>query len=87
MLPCFLRDAVATVFQIYLLCMLVYAIVSWIPAWRGRWTEILARVIEPVLEPVRRVIPPMGGLDLSFLALFFVIQICVGLLRGQSCTY
>jgi len=63
------------VFRIYLLLMLAYAVVSWVPSLRGRWSDYLAMLVEPVLVPVRRVIPPMGGLDLSFLVVVIVLQL------------
>jgi len=34
-------------------------------------SQLLSRICEPLLSPVRRVIPPLGGLDLS--ALFVLI--------------
>jgi YggT family protein len=54
--------------------MLAYALVSWVPSLRGRWSDYVAMLVEPVLTPVRRIIPPMGGLDLSFLVVIIVIQ-------------
>ena len=30
---------------------------------------------EPALRPIRRFVPPLGGLDLSFLVLFVLIQL------------
>jgi YggT family protein len=35
----------------------------------------LYRATEPVLRPVRRIIPPIGGLDISFLVVILVAQI------------
>jgi YggT family protein len=70
---CAIWGIVETVFRVYLLLLIVYAVLSWIPSLRGRWSDYLAMAVEPVLLPVRRVIPPMGGLDLSFMAVFFVI--------------
>ena len=58
---------------------LIYAVVSGIPSLQGRWTTYVARIVEPVLLPVRRIIPPMGGLDLSFL----VVILLVGFVMGQ----
>jgi YggT family protein len=60
-------------FKIYLFAMLIYAVLSWVPSLRGRWSDYIAMIVEPVLVPVRRVIPPMGGLDLSFLVVMLVI--------------
>jgi YggT family protein len=75
---CSLWEVVFWIFRIYLLLMLVYAVVSWIPSIRGRWTEYVAMLVEPVLAPVRRVIPPLGGLDLSFIVVIVVLQLVVG---------
>ena len=60
-------------FQLYLILLFVYALLSWVPSLRGRWSDYLAMLIEPVLAPVRRVLPPLGGLDLSFMVVFFLI--------------
>ncbi len=35
--------------------------------------RVLNQITEPILKPIRRVIPPMGGLDLSPLIVFVVI--------------
>jgi YggT family protein len=71
---CTLAVICADVLKVYMLMLLVYAVVSWFPQLRGRWVYYLAIAIEPVLQPLRRVIPPLGGLDLSFLVLILVIQ-------------
>jgi YggT family protein len=65
---------------IYLI-MLPLALLSW---FRIRPGTVLARVqvflyraTEPVLRPVRRIIPPMAGLDLSFLVVILIAQFVV----------
>lgn len=61
--------------NVYTLLLLIYAVISWVPDLRrGRWVYYLASIIEPVLIPIRRIIPPMGGLDLAFLVLLLVLQ-------------
>jgi YggT family protein len=72
---CAIWGVVETIFKLYLLVLLVYAVLSWVPSLRGRWSDYVAMVVEPVLVPVRRVIPPLGMFDLSFLVVFFVITI------------
>ena len=86
MLPCVVWDIVAKIFQVYLLVLIVYAVVSWVPSIRGRWSDYVAMVVEPVLTPVRRVIPPLGGLDLSFLVLFIVLQLVIRLIANEPCS-
>jgi|HubBroStandDraft_1064217.scaffolds.fasta_scaffold16071_5 YggT family protein len=72
---CAVWSVVQTFFYVYLTLLFVYALLSWVPSLRGRWSDYLAMLIEPVLAPVRRVIPPLGGLDLSFMVVSFLILI------------
>jgi uncharacterized protein YggT (Ycf19 family) len=74
---CLIWDAVYYFFEAYILVMFLYAVVSWVPSLRGRWSDYVAMLVEPVLLPVRRVIPPIGGLDLSFLVVVIVLQVVV----------
>ncbi len=67
--------------------MLAYALVSWVPSLRGRWFDYVARVVEPVLIPVRRVIPPLGGLDLSFLIVILWLGYIMRSLPPAYCYY
>jgi YggT family protein len=67
---------------IYLyLIMLPTALLSWFRVEPGtnlaKVRYFLFRATEPVLRPVRRIIPPMGGLDISFIVVFLVLQIVV----------
>ncbi|MBV8343503.1 MAG: YggT family protein [Candidatus Eremiobacteraeota bacterium] len=77
-LTCDLARLLYYAVNIYTLLMFVYAVLSWIPDLRrGRWVYVLGSIIEPVLQPIRRVIPPMGGLDLAFLIVLLVLQLLV----------
>jgi YggT family protein len=66
--------------RLFWILMLVYAVISWIPSLQGRWSTYVARVVEPVLQPVRRIIPPMGGLDLSFLVVILLVGYIMNLI-------
>lgn len=74
---CLLAEAVNWLVWLYTILLFVYAVVSWIPDLRGRWVYSLGRLIEPVLQPVRKVIPPLGGLDLAFLVVILVLQFVI----------
>jgi YggT family protein len=75
--------------NIYTIVLFVYALLSWIPDLRGRWLYYLAAIVEPVLVPVRRIIPPIGGLDLAFLVVLLILQLlirpAIGNLVVNSC--
>jgi len=60
--------------RLYLFVLLIYVILSWVN--QGTFnpvSSLLAAIAEPVLRPLRKLIPPIGGLDLS--ALFALIGI------------
>ena len=40
-----------------------------------RVLDILNRATEPMLRPIRRLIPPMGGLDLSPMVLLLIVYV------------
>jgi YggT family protein len=84
---CELYRLVGQLLQIYSAVLLVYALLSWVPSIRGRWTQYVAMLVEPVLTPVRRIIPPIGGLDVSFIIVLIVVQLVAGeaLKSASSC--
>lgn len=60
--------------NIYSLLVVIYIIMSWFTSrTTNPVTRFLASVCEPILMPLRRVIPPLGPLDLSALILLMVI--------------
>ena len=67
--------------QIYVLILFLRAVLSWFPASVNSPLNPVRRfvvlVTEPVLAPFRRLIPPMGMIDISFLVAFIVVEIIV----------
>ncbi|MEZ5500599.1 MAG: YggT family protein [Steroidobacteraceae bacterium] len=54
---------------------LLYALLSLIaPGVPSPFGSLLASIAEPVLRPIRRIIPPLAGLDLSPLVALLLIQ-------------
>ena len=63
---------ITTILRFYIFALILYAILSWIaPGTYSPAAALLDSLCEPLLRPVRRVIPPLGGIDLS--ALFVII--------------
>ncbi|PNH85768.1 hypothetical protein C1M56_17945 [Vibrio diazotrophicus] len=54
--------------------LLLRAILSWVSQGRSPIEYVFHQLTEPMLAPIRRIIPPMGGFDLSVLVLFIVLQ-------------
>jgi YggT family protein len=84
--------AVHTVFQLanmtvwlYLVCIFIWVILSWLQSSYHPIAIFLGQLIEPVLRPARRLLPPVGGFDVSPLIvsiLLFAILIALGDLRA-----
>lgn len=66
---------IALVFWLYSISILVYVILSWIAqAQYSPVAALLHDIVTPVLNPVRRIVPLIGGLDLSPLLVLILIQ-------------
>jgi len=76
-------DIVIIVLDLYVWLLIASAILSWLIAFNvvntrnqfvSAGAEFLYRITEPVLAPIRRVLPSMGGLDLSPIVLILIIM-------------
>lgn len=67
-----LKVALQTMFTL----VLGYALLSWVQPGSPAYA-LLGRLTEPLLVPLRRLIPAVGGVDLSALALMLVLQIAL----------
>ncbi len=63
---------------------LIRVLLSWIPNLdRGNpLVQLLAQVTDPVLEPARRIIPPIGGLDISPIVVLLLLSFLQRLLNS-----
>ena len=70
------------VLRIYLFAMLLYWLTSFVsPGGYAPGVRLLSQLCEPILKPVRRIIPPIGQIDFSFLWVSIAIGALLVLLR------
>ena len=62
------------------LLLLVYVVLSFFISPFHPVRESLSRIVDPLLDPIRRVMPPMAGLDFSPLILWLLVRLLDGLL-------
>ncbi len=63
-------------FTVLFWAVILQAVLSWFnPDYRQPAVRLLHQLTEPLLRPVRRWLPPIGGLDLSPLALLLGLQL------------
>ena len=84
----FLR-LVHTVISIYIWMLIAQAILSWLVAFGvvNRYNRAVAtigdflwRITEPTLRPIRRVLPDLGGIDISPVVLILLLWFLDGLI-------
>ncbi|MDH5378250.1 MAG: YggT family protein [Gammaproteobacteria bacterium] len=76
-------------FGFFLLLIMVRMIMGMVRAdFKNPISQFIVKLTNPALVPLRRVIPPMGGIDTASVLLLFVLQalevFLIGAIRGHS---
>ena len=66
---------IRTLFDVITFAVIIDSILSFMLPPFHPVRSFLDRLVQPMLAPFRRIIPPIGGLDLSPIALLLVIQL------------
>lgn len=62
--------------NLFFYALLFQALLSWLrPGIFGPGSDILYRLTEPLVAPFQRRIPPVAGIDFSYMAVFIVIKL------------
>lgn len=76
-----IKRLIGLLFFAYTLMLLARILGSWFPQWQGHpIMRLVAQYTDPYLDLFKRVIPPLGPLDLSPVAALFGLQILEWLL-------
>lgn len=77
-------SVVVVLAQVMTLAIILRAILSWFPGARALApvVAVLDEATTPILRPFRRLVPPLGGLDLSPLLAILLIGVGESLLLG-----
>lgn len=71
-----LLEVVGLAYRVFFVLLLARALASWLPGTGPTYygiLRILRQLTDPILAPIRRLLPPIYGLDLSpLLALIFL---------------
>lgn len=77
-----LFQLVDTVITIYIWLLIIWAVLSWLVAFNVVNTsnrlvyvvgDFLNRITEPALRPIRRIVPNLGGIDISPMILILLL--------------
>lgn len=79
MIPIFIT-LIRSVAQILSVLIIIDAVLSFFLSPFHPVRETLGKILNPLYVPIRRVLPPMGGIDFSPLILIILIQVIESLL-------
>ena len=80
-----LVNVINAVFSVFYILLFASIILSWVrpdpyhPTW-GPIVRAINGVVNPILNPIRRVMPPMGGLDFSPIVVLLLARVLQGAL-------
>jgi YggT family protein len=75
-------DFCINLLSIYNIIILIRVITSWFPVdRRAEWYRLLWNITEPVLAPCRRLVGPIGMIDVSPMVALLLLQVATELLR------
>jgi YggT family protein len=61
--------------RFYSIALLIYILLSWFPGAReSQFGYFLSKICEPYLEPFRKIIPPIGMIDISPIVALLVLN-------------
>lgn len=79
----FVFELLQNIIQIYSWALIIYILMSWFPnARESSIGQFLARICEPYLEPFRKIIPPIGMIDISPIVAFIVLNLAISGLQS-----
>ena len=63
-------------FTVLTVAIIARALISWIdPGFRYQISQMLVDLTEPIIGPIRRVVPPLGMIDLSPIIALVLLQV------------
>jgi YggT family protein len=84
-------DFISLLLSLYIYVIIIYAVMSWLIAFnvvntRNQFVrtvlEFLYRITEPALQPIRRLLPNLGGIDISPIILWLIIVFIQNVVLG-----
>ncbi|PZX08035.1 YggT family protein [Psychrobacillus insolitus] len=63
---------------LYTYALIIYILMSWVPSiQQSSFGQLLGKICDPYLEIFRKVIPPLGMIDISPIVAIFVLQLAM----------
>ncbi len=73
-------DALRSLINIFFYAIIIQAIMSWVNTGYSPIAQILSKMTTPITKPFQRIIPPLGGMDISPIPAMISLQLLLILL-------
>ncbi|MCD8502488.1 MAG: YggT family protein [Bacillaceae bacterium] len=71
-----MRDLLIRILELYSFLVIAYILMSWFPnARQSTLGQFIGSLVEPYLAPFRRIIPPIGMIDISPIVAIFALRL------------
>jgi YggT family protein len=70
------------IFTLLTFAIIAHALLSWLPIDRygNPFVRVLDQIVAPILEPLRRVVPPIGMMDVTPIVALIILQVLQALI-------
>jgi YggT family protein len=84
--PSFILEILYNFLNIYMVILIVRILLSWFQTaeWAAQTIAFLSPITDPYLNVFRSIVPPLGGLDISPILAFLVLQLLQQLLAAGA---
>jgi YggT family protein len=65
------------IFTLFTFAIIAHALLSWFPIdrYNNPVVRVLDQIVAPILEPLRRIVPPIGMMDITPIVALIILQI------------
>ena len=65
------------IFTVFTFTIIAHALLSWFPIdrYNNPVARVLDQIVAPILEPLRRIVPPVGMMDITPIVALIILQI------------
>jgi YggT family protein len=68
-------DSLKSLVNLFFYAIIIQAIMSWVSTGHSPMTQVIHKITTPIIRPFQRIIPPMGGLDISPIPAMIALQL------------
>lgn len=72
-----IADALRSLLNLFFYAILLQAIISWVQHGYSPIGNLLAKITAPIIYPIRRILPPLGGMDFSAIPAMIILQLII----------